>query len=246
MISCLLVTKNKDKFPYLKRALKSYIDQTYKDKELVIVCGNEQFTEMIKKYVIVNSIENCQIHYIEEDRYCYTLGDMRNISIEYAKGDITVNWDDDDINHPERLETQYNFLKNNNLDACFMSDQLHYFYDTNEIFWVDWGEGIPGTLMCYKKCFNTSRHPSKSFHEDSELKGDLIDNFKVGMLRGVGYLYLYSYNGLGVFKRDHHINEIINRKDLKYMKDLSMKIRAINYIKYYELQNYSFDITKLY
>lgn len=243
MISCLTVTKNSKKFPYLKRAIKSYCDQTHIDKELVILCGDYDFHKIIDNYVNYMRVPNCKVVFIDEDGLSYKLGDMRNISISSSSGDYIVNWDDDDINHPLRLETQFNFLMENNLDACFLSDQLHYFYDTNELFWVNWCDGIPGTIMCKKECFNEIQHPSTTHHEDGDVKEKICNKFKSKFLGGVGYLYMYSYNDLCVFDREHHINEIVRRKDLSYMKNIYTKIKAIKYIKYYDIKDYSFNIT---
>lgn len=243
MISCLTVTKNSKKFPFLKKAIKSYCDQTFEYRELIIICGDYSFSETIKKYVEYIKVPNCKVVFVDENSLKLTLGDMRNISVESASGDFIVNWDDDDINHPLRLETQFSFLLDNNLDGCFLSDQLHYFYDTGELFWVNWCDGIPGTLMCKRSCFNDVKHPSTTHHEDGDLKQKLCNSFKVDFLSGVGYLYLYSYNDLCVFDRNHHINEIINRKNLLYMKNLYMKTKALKYIKYYDIENYSFSIT---
>ncbi len=240
-ISCLLVTKNKEKFPFLKKAVQAFRDQTFKNKELIIICGDYDFTKIIKEEVsdlITN--DECLLFHIEEEKLGLKLGDVRNISVEKARGDYIVNWDDDDINHPLRLETQFQFTINNNLDASFLADQLHYFYDTKEMYWVNWNDGIPGTLMAKKSCFQKVQHTSKSHHEDGDVKSLLIKNFKVDMLKKKGYLYMYSFNNFCVFEREHHIKEIIDRKDLSYMNDLNLKIQALNHMRYYNISDFKF------
>ena len=240
MISCLLVTKNIEKFPLLKKSVQAFIDQTQDDIELVIVCGDEKFSDILK-YYYADICESgvCTIHYIDEDGLGLTLGDMRNISIEKANGDILVNWDDDDINHPLRLETQYNFMVDNDLDASFLSDQLHYFYDTSEMYWVNWNDGIPGTIMFKKKCYETVKHTSRSRHEDCDFKTLLFTQYKTANLSGVGYLYLYTFNDLCVFEREHHVTTA-TRKDLSFMKNIETKVKALNYIKYYDIPQCTF------
>jgi glycosyltransferase involved in cell wall biosynthesis len=240
-ISCLLVTKNKDKLPFLKKAVQAFRDQTFENRELIIVCGNYEFTQILREEVKdLIAFEKCLLFFVDEEKEGLKLGDVRNISVKNARGKYIVNWDDDDINHPLRLETQFRFMQENNLDASFLADQLHYFYDTKEMYWVNWNDGIPGTLMAKKSCFEKVQHTSKSHHEDGDVKSLLIKNFKVDMLKQKGYLYMYSYNNFCVFEREHHIKEIICRKDLSYMTNLNLKTKALNHMRYYNISDFTF------
>lgn len=231
-ISCLMVTKDSNRFDFFKKSYKSFEIQTYNNKELIIISGEKEYYNKLKKYI---KNKNVKLYFSNEKKLNLKLGDLRNLSVEKSSGDILVNWDDDDISHPERLQIQYNFLIENKLDACFFEDQFHYFYDSNELFWVKWlNDYIPGTLMCLRKCHEKYKHPSCSLSEDHELKLNLLNDFKIDSLKEKGYLYLYTYTGYNVFDRNHHYNIIVNGKDLSLMKSLKNKTKIIKYNTFYK------------
>lgn len=212
-ISCLLVTA-KSRIEYFQRSFQCYLDQTYPNRELVIVNeGPFEYQQQIKSVVG----DRDDVRFVFLDGY-YTLGALRNISIILSNGDLFVQWDDDDFNMPERLMTQYSFLsKHPDARVCYLTDQLHYYFPTKELYWENWERFlsgniqefslIPGTIMAYKKdfCF---RYPSSgtfaSAGEDSILARDLCEQGKVVLLRDKGYLHVYSFHGKNVWDIQHH------------------------------------------
>ena len=67
-----------------------------------------------------------------------TLGELRNASVEAARGDIVCQWDDDDRYHPRRLELQFAAMRVENSEFCFLTDQLHLFAPDRTMYWDDW------------------------------------------------------------------------------------------------------------
>ena len=212
-ISCLLVTA-KNRFDYFARSYQCYCDQTYSNRELVIVNeGPSEYQQQIKDHVG----ERADVRFVFLDGY-YTLGALRNISIALCHGDVFVQWDDDDFNMPERLVVQYGFLsKHPNAKVCYLTDQLHYYFPTQKLYWENWERFlsgnikefslIPGTLMAYKKDF-IAKYPSAgnfaSAGEDSILAHDLCEDSNVILLRDKGYLHVYSFHGKNVYDIEHH------------------------------------------
>ena len=148
------------------------------------------------------------------------MGALRNISVALASGDVWVQWDDDDFNMPHRLATQHAFLaKNPHLRVSYLSDQLHYYFQTKELYWEDWkqyasGGGkmcyslIPGTVMAYKKDL-AGRYPSSGSNcktgEDSVFSNYLLNkDVGIDVLSGRGCMQVYSYHGRNVFNLEHH------------------------------------------
>lgn len=216
LISCLLVTAN-GRLDYFKRSLRCYIDQTYPNKELVIVNeGSEEYQQNIKE--CVNSLNRQDIRLIFLNG-SYTLGGLRNISVAAANGEIFVQWDDDDFNAPQRLATQYAFLSRHpNVQVCYLSDQLHYYFHTQELYLEDWrkylsGEKlksmlIPGTIMAYKAGL-AARYPSGGKRcrtgEDTVFSNQLLRlGVNVSVLSGYGTMQVYSFHGKNVFDIEHH------------------------------------------
>lgn len=215
-ISCLMVTA-KNRLEYLKLSFRCYCDQTYPNRELIILNeGPPEYQQAIEELVAGRDDVNCI--WLNGK---YTLGALRNIAVVLSSGDIWMQWDDDDFNLPERIATQYTFFRGKpKAVACFLSDQLHYYFGTKTIFWEDWWgyhggnlkrfSLIPGTIMAYKDAF-TYRYPSRgefcNAAEDSVLTGQLCNGGEdmIELLSQRGYMQVYSYHGKNVWDLQHHM-----------------------------------------
>jgi hypothetical protein len=196
----------------LERSIRFYTQQTWPEKELVIVTdGPSQLRHSILRHV--DSLGRTDVRCVFVDSPS-TVGHLRNVSVEAASGEILCQWDDDDCYHPRRLEVQANHMTESRAEVSFLYDQLHYFEDTGELFWVDWSrqrtnaadQGAPGTLMCRKTV--GLRYPAEgrwsSLGEDAVVQVELYRRCKVVGLRGEGFLYTYVYHGQNSFDRQHH------------------------------------------
>lgn len=96
--------------PYIKMAIKSIINQTYRNIELMLIddCGTDSSKEIIEKYAkederirIFNNPQNMGIAY------------SRNVGLDNARGKYIAIMDDDDYVFEYRLEKQVRFLEEN-------------------------------------------------------------------------------------------------------------------------------------
>lgn len=115
LVSCLMVTQYR--LAYVKRAIKNWKQQTYPNRELVIVCYNDQET---RDYVMSLTDENIRLHYVST-KIPTALGLMRHASVQQARGSILATWDDDDWNHPTRLELQISILRQYKVDIVCLA-----------------------------------------------------------------------------------------------------------------------------
>lgn len=208
-----MVTAN-GRLECLKRSYQCYLDQTYPNRELVVVNeGSKQYQEEIAD--VVKGRDDVRLIFLDGK---YTLGGLRNISTSLCHGDIWVQWDDDDFNAHERLMTQYAYLQSTGKRVCFLADQLHYYFHTKTLFWENWKAHsgghtrfalIPGTCMCWKD-FKV-KYPSAGCHaaagEDSVMSNRICeDGSRVALLSEKGYMQVYSYHGKNVWDLEHHQN----------------------------------------
>lgn len=210
-ISCLCLSLNR--LVQLKDAIRCYCDQTYPNKELVILSeGSDRFKAAIQAHI--DTLNRTDIRFIPLGGKNYTLGKLRNLSVEAAQGEVICQWDDDDLNYPERLTTQASLMFKEQAAACFMTDQLQYFWESRELFWVNWSQErlggyhrlIPGTMMMFKdRRFKYPEQGSKAqAGEDSAFLESFYDQIKLASLKGAGYLYVYTFHGSNTFGKGHH------------------------------------------
>lgn len=93
MITALCVTRNRPKS--LAGAIENFLNQTFKDAELLIVADGDTVFVQHPRIKVVNLISRPA-----------TLGEKRNIGCNLADGNIIALWDDDDYHAPNRLINQ--------------------------------------------------------------------------------------------------------------------------------------------
>lgn len=195
LISCVCVSKNRPEF--LKKAISYFSQQTYANKELIIVHENDN---TINEDVGLQgeSITVIQIPSGSEA----SLGERRNISIQHCKGEYFCQWDDDDWFHHQRLEIQMKNLLDSAkpalvLNRLLLYDQLrHRGYLSSGRFWE-------GTLLCKTELFDDYiQYPKINRGEDNELLVKLVKRDLVHSIHAP-YLYAYLFHGANTWNSNH-------------------------------------------
>lgn len=96
---------------YIEKTIKSVINQTYENWEMIIVddCSTDNTEKIVRKY----QQQYPNIIYIILDKNSGAAV-ARNAALKNAKGIYIAFLDSDDLWMPEKLEKQINFMKNNN------------------------------------------------------------------------------------------------------------------------------------
>lgn len=107
LISVILPAYNAEK--YLAEAIESVLVQTYENFELIMINdGSKDNTlQIMQEY----AAKDFRIKIISQENKGLPL--TLNVGIDYAQGDIIARMDADDVMLPDRLEYQYDFLKEN-------------------------------------------------------------------------------------------------------------------------------------
>ena len=132
---------------FLPHAIRYFLQQDYSQKELIII---DDGTDNISDLVPVN---DC-IRYYRLDKKI-TLGAKMNLACTYAKGNIIVNWDDDDWYAERRLSYQVTALKETGTSVCGINKLLYYdlgsrkgyqyIYPDNQRVW------LLGSSLCFTR-----------------------------------------------------------------------------------------------
>lgn len=232
----------------LKRSYQCYLDQTYPNRELVIVNeGPEEYQWEISK--LVEGRPDVRKVFLNAKQREYTLGGLRNVAIACSHGELWTQWDDDDFNCPERIAVQYSYMaRHPNCRVSFLGDQLHFYFDTNEMYWENWwwyqSGGlkkfglIPGTIMAYQGL--PYKYPSfgqfARAAEDSVLTNRVCDerSSEVEILSEFGYMQVYSFHGKNVWDVQHHqgISQYRSVYVDYLIKHRDRICRTLNYMKF--------------
>jgi glycosyltransferase involved in cell wall biosynthesis len=197
LISCLCVTRGRTKL--LGRAIASFRDQVYQNKELVVVyesddAGTREFLGAVRD-------DNMKI--IEAPPYPgLTLGELRNLSVSESGGEYFCQWDDDDWSHRERLSFQMDVVRKSGLRASILMHWL-IFDDTSKKAYVSPRRLWEGSLLCEKALTGEGlRYDVRRRGEDTRLVTELFRRgavFPVMMPK----LYIYVYHGDNAWSREH-------------------------------------------
>lgn len=198
-VSCLMITgKTPHHYKLAQRAIVCYLQQTYLSKELVIInTGKPLFNS--GGYASLSSLEEAkkinisalqtirEIHVKQEKQ---TLGELRNISMKEAKGDLLLQWDDDDWYSPERITFQVtNFVpgKINILSRQYRLNLLNGNWGLVDASGWPMG-GIVGTMLHER---TSQEYPPLSKGEDSAF----IRQFHVHCQDNPPEIYVRMYHG---------------------------------------------------
>jgi glycosyltransferase involved in cell wall biosynthesis len=219
LVSCVTVTTGRDSL--IGSAIKSFQNQTYPNREMIIVSqGNQDQNSSIRSKIAGQD----NIHFVEAPSRL-TLGQMRNLSVELAHGELICQWDDDDLYHPNRITTQVRAIRGGCV-ASLYTKYLKYFDNTKKLYMIDHLRGADGYIKLLES------HPYKKFLCGSILfRKELFHKFKnllypeggdqsnkeedlnvlqrimsVGPVAPIdhGYEYCYTYHGSNVYDLRHH------------------------------------------
>ncbi len=219
LISCLCITRAR--VPLLKRAIQSFNDQTYINKELVIVYEND---DLSTRQFLTKVLDNKIIKIEAGTSPKLTLGELRNLSIRECNGEYFCQWDDDDWSHNSRLEFQMDVIQKSKLPACVMVHWLIFDALEKEAY-VSSIRPWEGSLLCKKSLMTEElKYEDNDRGEDTTIIKRLFSRnliFPVVMPK----LYIYVYHGKNAWLYEHW--ERIFRASKKLSAESSRKIRDI-------------------
>src|SRR6185503_12423723 len=126
-VSCLMVAQE-SRALMARRAIKAFIQQTWKDKDLVVVTEGYWNPDL-------SGVEKVQLISIPLLRDI-TLGDLRNLGTARCRGDFVAQWDDDDVSHPKRLETMMiSALDSPEYDGVYLSEHTGA-WPAQDRYWI--------------------------------------------------------------------------------------------------------------
>lgn len=160
-VSCLMVTRA-GRLACAKRAIACFLAQSYPEKELVIVddSADDSEVESLRRH-LADLGDPRLVHARFDSRLGPSLGPgpgsgpetkpalgaLRNFAVSRATGDYVMQWDDDDLYHPRRIELQLAALRATGSDACLLS-RWRIWWPAKRRLAVSKRRGWEGSVLC--------------------------------------------------------------------------------------------------
>lgn len=195
-VSVIMSEYNSEKH-LLERAIKSIIEQTFKNFEFIIIddCGINNVQK------IVDNFNDPRIKVFKNSKNMGLIYSL-NKAIELSNGKYIVRMDTDDYAYPNRIMLQYNFIKNNN-EFSVVGMKCDYF-DGNKIYGSSKKSGIinrndllksvplvhPTVIMNKEHIKNVGGYKNYNRCEDYALWIELFCNsYKLYVMEEKGIIY---------------------------------------------------------
>jgi len=158
LVTCLCLTKA-GRGQFLRRAIGCYLDQSYENREMLIVPDqwqniDDSYSPKWDAFGIEVLGLGCNV-----DR---CIGSKRNQGCQAARGEIIAIWDDDDYSAPGRLKFQVQSLQVSR--KAVTGFWVMKFTDGS--FWWRFQAAagfVIGSSLCFRKDWWDARHPNPKF-----------------------------------------------------------------------------------
>lgn len=205
LVSCLMVTRGR-LFP-AQFAVQCFLAQSHTNRELVVVVDDER-CELLP---YIEALNDQRIRVVQVAPGA-TLGELRNLSIQAARGTYVCQWDDDDLYAPERIQTQLAVLRATGTAACLLRRWTLWWPHARRLA-VSGARLWEGSMLALKSAIPT--YPAKRRGEDTEMMRNLQRSQRLALLEAPE-LYVYVRHGNNTFD-EHHFFEIYNYSRLRWM-----------------------------
>lgn len=190
----------------MRRSILCFQNQSYPNKELVVVDDGEQDLEDVLQVLPASELRYIKLKKDPEN----TLGKLRNRSLDEARGDFIIQWDDDDWYHPDRISVQAKAL-NDGYDACCLSGALMHLDEEPYMQHPYVGylpDGVPGSIM--HRADSAIRYPHTRRAEDTVFLKKWMDKRYVQLPKDCSHLFIRCYHGSNTWEKEHFLRRIRN------------------------------------
>lgn len=186
----------------LARAIRSVVNQTYKNIEVLVVDDNEpgdEFSIAVKR--LIDKLEYSQVKLVTQPKHINGAV-ARNAGIRAAKGEYICFLDDDDLYLPNKIEQQIEYLKQQDLSvggvSClkifFNGDKLTHISEiwppskTQSLDIMSKDINIQtNTVLLRRACLDEAGYfdPNLRRHQEVQLMSYFTDKFRIDLIEEV-------------------------------------------------------------
>jgi glycosyltransferase involved in cell wall biosynthesis len=190
----------------LRRAVACFLAQTHAPCELVVVFGDDD--PATRDYLL--GLDEPSIRPVEVSAARrLSLGALRNISLDAARGRYVANWDDDDWHAPTRVAAQLRALHDHGRPASVLWRWTIY-DEVGATAYLSAGRPWEGSLLAERGAM--PRYPDLSRGEDSVVVKQLLGGKNLVALDNPE-LFIYVFHGANTWERAHWLKNILRHAE---------------------------------
>jgi len=193
LVSCLMVTRGR-LFPS-RFAVDCFRRQTWPERELVLVCDAPGTP--VELYC--RELGDSRIRVVTPPTPVASLGELRNLSLQAARGDWICQWDDDDLYHPQRLELGMLLLQSMMADAVFLTRWMLWSPTARKIG-VSGAREWEGSMLARRAA--VPAYPGLARGEDTAVMHAMLGRGRIALL-DAPWLYTYVQTGANTWTAQH-------------------------------------------
>ena len=201
LVSCIMPTRGRPDFAL--QAVHYFRRQDYPNTELVIVENGPP--------ALAGSLpDDPRIRLISSDT-SRSIGALRNIACQHARGEIVVQWDDDDWHGPNRLSRQAADIRAGKADITALRDAMVFDLDR----WQFWRfsarlhrrmfvRDVHGGTLAFRRWVweRLARYPDRSLAEDAAFLDQAVRRGARLRAQSADGLFLYLRHGTNSWRLD--------------------------------------------
>lgn len=166
-MTCLCLTRNRRE--WLPKAIQCFLDQTYPNRELLIVSDGVSVTDLVPDEQTLQRSGARAVRLFHADRAA-EIGEKRNFGCSLAEGEIIAHWDDDDFSAPDRLADQVRRLRESGKAVTGYRSMRFVRHTDGKQWQFTYQPGkVLGTSLCFKRdWWERNQFPRIQIQEDQE------------------------------------------------------------------------------
>ena len=215
----MITGKDAGRYAMAQISVHCFLQQSYAEKELLIINHGD-------KLLNCNDPQVRELHVLRTPDQ--TLGDLRNLAIDHACGEVIVGWDDDDWHHPLRLETQVRAYRPG--AVVMLQHQIRYSLIRHSGFTLSMPSGIIGTVLFGRD--DRRRYPKLNRGEDTALVAQFDQRIVVD---NDSRLYVRFYHAMNIWDERHimgHLAQVDNQweftpQEITLLKDVIPRYESL-------------------
>ena len=246
LISIVLPVYNGEK--YIKHAIDSILNQTFKEFELIVVddASTDSTPEILKEYIHKDK----RIIVIRNEKNLYIARSL-NKGIGLSRSNIIARMDADDVSFPSRLEMQYKLISDDP-EVGVVGADIQIIDENDRVLTYRSYKTNPGSLKRTMMRYSPFAHPVVMFRKSYASEFGLYDHRyspseDVDLWFKMGSKYKFSSVPYPLLKYRVFMNSTSNRKLRRVeMLTLKMRINAVRNLGYtYGISDVIYNILQL-